>query len=252
MQYKAIVSHHGSDYRIYVRSVTAYSIRPFHFDIFRAIPSFTRYDMSKHAGKQYEIRSKNDTYVFGICESSKRPCLDNVGACRTTNGQSTSLGIANDNLQLKDKAIGTPFLQYKSGSACVKSDTTVGTRLTTIEFICLTDGMSAEPQVIEEYGCEIIIHFPTKAACQSPVSSLSRLLSVDLLIVTGEWFFFQVQCKTYDYESGREIDLTPLINSSGNYRALVSEKLLQDVKEGSKLPPQALVSKLLANHTLHR
>lgn len=208
--------------------------------------------MSQHAGKQYEIRSKNDTYVFGICESPKKPCLENVGACRTTNGQSTSLGIVNDNLQLKDKAIGTPYLQYESGSACVKSDATTSTRVTTIEFICLTDGMSADPQIIEEYSCEIIIHFPTKAACQSPVTELPP----SLLCRSANWdcwmISFQVQCKTYDYESKREIDVTPLINPTGNYRALVSEKLLQEVKEGSKIPPQSLVSKCPANQTLHR
>lgn len=126
--------------------------------------------MSEHAGKQYQIRHKNDTYVIGICQAPKNPCLENAGACRTTNGQSTSLGIANDNLQLNDSAIGTPFLQYKSGSACASSNSNIATRYTTIEFICLTDGMPVEPKIIEDYNCELIIHFPTKAACQSPVN----------------------------------------------------------------------------------
>lgn len=52
-----------------------------------------------------------------------------------------------------------------------------------------------------------------------------------------DWIF-QVQCKTYDYESGRDFDLTPLINKDGNYHALISEKLQQK----SKLPPKVLVS----------
>lgn len=143
--------------------------------------------MSAHTGKKYEIKNTNHTYVIGICESPKEPCLENVGACRTTNGQSTSLGIANNNLQLKDTAIGTPFLQYKTGSACVMSDTTMSTRFTTIQFICLTDDMSAEPKIIEEYNCEIIIHFPTKAACQSSVSG--PIVSSGLVIYWPNWFF---------------------------------------------------------------
>lgn len=47
-----------------------------------------------------------------------------------------------------------------------------------------------------------------------------------------------MQCKTYDYETGRDFDLTPLINKDGNYHALISEKLQQK----SKLPPKVLVS----------
>lgn len=201
--------------------------------------------MSAHAGKQYEIRSKNDTYVIGICESPKSPCMENVGACRTTNGQSASLGVANNNLLLKDKAIGTPFLQYKSGSACVNSNSTMGTRFTTIEFICLTEGMTAEPKVIEEYNCEIIVHFPTKAACQSPVSYRHYRSSVYSLLIE---MLFQVQCKAYDYESGREFDVTPLINTNANYRALVSDKLLQETKLASRVPPKDVVSVTWACH----
>lgn len=153
---------------VYVISVC--HLIAFFFNLIRIFSH--RYDMSELKGKQYQIRSTNHTYVFGICESPKSPCLEDAGSCRTTNGQSTSLGISNDDLQLKDKAIGTPFLQYKAGSACVTSNSTAGTRFTTIEFVCLTDGMAADPKIIEEYDCEIVIHFPTKAACQSPVNTL--------------------------------------------------------------------------------
>lgn len=175
--------------------------------------------MSALAGKQYQIKHKDDTFVVGICDAPKNPCLENVGACRTTNGQSTSLGSVNDELQLKQKAVGTPFLQYTLGSVCTNADNTTGTRFTTIEFICLTDGMSAEPMIIEDYSCELVIHFPTKAACQS-----------------------RVECKTYDFENGREIDVTPLINKNDNYQALVNEKLLSGTKDASKVPSTALVS----------
>lgn len=203
----------------------------------------TRYDMSELSGKQYKLKNGDDTFAISICElpaSATRICAGQAGACKTTNGQMTSQGVINDNMQLKDAAIGTPFLQYKDGGACVKKDGSPGTRLTTIEFICHTDGMADEPQIVEDYGCEIIIHFPTKKACQSPVSGRDRLqgraYSNDRILFT----LFQVQCKTYDYESGREFDVTPLIKTSGNYHALINEKLLQDSK--SKLSSSTVVS----------
>lgn len=122
--------------------------------------------MSSLAGKTYRVENGKKSYVFGVCESPGESCLEKTGACEITNGQSTSLGAVNNELQLSEDGSGSPYLNYPSGSACGALHKQWNT---TIEFICLTDGMSPKPTVLEDTGCRLIIHFPTKLACQTMV-----------------------------------------------------------------------------------
>lgn len=114
----------------------------------------------------------NETYSFGICTSPKEPCLENAGACLTSKGQSSSMGVISDNLRLSEKD-GAPYLLYESGSACdLKRKWT-----TKIEFICQTDKLTAGPQIIEDTNCTVIIQFVTKAVCQKDVCLLQLVSS---------------------------------------------------------------------------
>lgn len=122
--------------------------------------------MSSLSGKKYQIDHESKTYAFGICTAPREPCIENAGACQTTNGQSSSFGIINDNLQM-NKDGTTLFLLYDSGSVCESLHKQWNTR---IEFVCQTDGNSAGPKIVENTNCTLIIHFVTRSACQSTVS----------------------------------------------------------------------------------
>lgn len=110
----------------------------------------------------------NETYSFGICTITKDPCLENAGACLTTKGQSSSMGVISGNLRLSEKG-GAPYLLYESGSACEKNRKWT----TKIEFICQTDKLASGPQIIEDTNCTVIIQFVTKAVCQQDVCLLN-------------------------------------------------------------------------------
>lgn len=134
---------------------------------------FPSFDLRSLSNTTYKVVSGNHSYVFGVCDAPKESCLAGTGACETSNGQSSSLGIASHELMLASDGTGSPYLVYESGSVC---GTLNAKWNTTIEFICLTAGMSAEPTVVENTDCRLIIHFPTKLACRTTVSSLSGTL----------------------------------------------------------------------------
>lgn len=124
------------------------------------------YDLSELSHQQYTVKHDNDEYVFGICAEPKQPCKDNAGACLVTNGQSSSMGIVSSELQFSDETSNSPILLYQSGSVCKELNKQWTTR---IEFLCQTEGMSAVPTIVENANCSLIIHFPTKLACQYEV-----------------------------------------------------------------------------------
>lgn len=128
--------------------------------------SSNSYDLSELSGKKYDVGQDTNTYSFGICTSPKEPCRENAGACRTTQGQSSSMGVINNVLQLPD-ATSAPFLLYGSGSVCKGLDQKWTTK---IEFICQTDGMAAGPKIVEDTNCTLIIHFATKLVCRNDVN----------------------------------------------------------------------------------
>lgn len=129
-------------------------------------PYIRRFDFTSLSGKKYELRAANQTYVLGICEPPKEPCLENAGVCQTTNGQSASLGIVNGDLMATEK--GAPYLLYRSGSACGSIQNQWETK---IEFICEdNDGNQNVPKVIENKDCLMVVQFPTKLACDDQVN----------------------------------------------------------------------------------
>lgn len=155
------------------------------------------FDLNALANKQYSVKFNDKEYLFGICSSAGSPCLDNAGACETSNGQTTSLGTSTDHLNFN----GTyaPYLLYQSGAVCQDKNQKWSTK---IEFVCASKGMTAGPKIIENTNCQVVIHFVTELACQE-----------------------QISCKVESYEEKLKIDLTPLISTSSNYIAEVSENL---------------------------
>lgn len=124
-----------------------------------------RFDMTSLSGKKYELKAGNDTYILGICTPPKQPCLENAGICQTTNGQSASLGVVNNDIVVSETE--APYLLYTSGSAC---GTIQKQWKTKVEFICEQDSAKQNiPQIIENKECLIIVQFPTKLACQDQV-----------------------------------------------------------------------------------
>lgn len=128
-----------------------------------------RYDLTTLSHKQYKIDAKNQSYVFGICNSAQTPCADKSGACEiTTIGDGTqqkmALGKFNDDLRFNET--GSPYLVYRGGAVCRNISQQWNTR---IEFICEMDLSKQGPHVIENTDCELIIHFLTNLACQKQV-----------------------------------------------------------------------------------
>lgn len=123
--------------------------------------------MSSLSKKTYKAIHGNQTYVFGVCGAPKDTCMEKTGACETTNGQISSLGVASNELQIAYNGTGSLFQVYDSGSVCELLHKKWNTK---IEFICLAPGMSPEPSVVENTDCQLIIHFPTDLACQKTVT----------------------------------------------------------------------------------
>lgn len=132
---------------------------------------FYRFDLSSLSGKTYKITHENQTYAFGVCGPPKDTCMERTGSCETTNGQISSLGVANNELRMAYDGTGSLYQIYDSGSVC---DSLHKKWNTTIEFICLESGMSSEPKVVENTDCRLIIHFPTKIACRKIVNKTSN------------------------------------------------------------------------------
>lgn len=130
------------------------------------------YDLNELSGKTYTVEQNNKKYVFGICKNANEPCLENVGACNVTGGQSSSMGTVSSILELSEEKSDAPFLLYKSGSTCGTLDKHWRTK---IEFLCQTDGMAAGPKIIEDSNCSLIIHFATKLVCNNEVSIFNVL-----------------------------------------------------------------------------
>lgn len=125
-----------------------------------------RYDFSSIATDSYNVTRGNNSYTFGICKTPKNEkCLEDTGACRTDNGQSTSLGKVNDNL-LFNQTGGGPYLIYDAGSTCEKLGKTWKT---IINFICPFNDVKPGAYVIEDTNCQLIIQFATKLACKNEV-----------------------------------------------------------------------------------
>lgn len=197
-----------------------------------------KYNMNSLRNETYNLGLNGKTYTFGICADGGSPCLEHAGACETINGQSTSLGNTNSNLRFNQT--GSPYLLYESGAPCQPNtkDKTATTTFwsTKIEFVCATDGdggggggasvadghttngdgaaasppssstSSNGPKIIENSNCQLLIHYPTKLACQN-----------------------QITCKTRSYHGsvGHDMDLTPLISTTDNYEAKVSSSISQ-------------------------
>lgn len=159
------------------------------------------YDFSSLMGVQHEAvnhEKPEDKILFSICSPAKEPCMKNgVGSCvvKVKNNQTTTAGIANDELRLKEK---NPFLVYKNGAVCEK----VGQNYQTmIDFIC-ADSEADEGAVVIEDGCNITIHYKTLLACD------------------------YIKDCTVTSTNDQKIDLSPLIDYDGNYFATVNEKNL--------------------------
>lgn len=116
---------------------------------------------------------KNETYSFGICNMARDPCLETSGACQTINGQATSMGTFNDNLQFNDT--GSPFLVYTAGSVCKGVHEQWTTR---IEFLCPTTGQPEGPIIVENSHCQLVIHYVTDLVCRKGVSCFFITLSL--------------------------------------------------------------------------
>lgn len=123
--------------------------------------------MTELSGKKYQVAYQNQTYTFGICTGPKDPCLENAGACLTSKGQSSSMGVTNDELILPGDG-GAPYLLYESGSVCEALHQKWSTK---IEFICQREDMAAGPKIIENTNCSLIIQFATKKVCRNDVSA---------------------------------------------------------------------------------
>lgn len=127
-----------------------------------------RYDLTSLSHKQYKIDAKNQSYVFGICNTAQTPCAEKSGACEiTTSGgdqQKMPLGTFNDDLRFNET--GSPYLVYRGGAICRNISQQWITR---IEFICEIDSSKHGPNVIENTDCELIIHFLTDLVCQKQV-----------------------------------------------------------------------------------
>lgn len=122
--------------------------------------------MNELSGKTYTVEQDDKKYVFGICKNANAPCLDKVGACLVTGGQSSSMGTVSSILEMSEEKSDAPFLSYKSGSVCGTLDNHWTTK---IEFVCQTDGMPAGPKIVENSNCSLIIHFATKLVCNNEV-----------------------------------------------------------------------------------
>lgn len=132
---------------------------------------FRRFDLSSLSGKTYKVQQGKQTYAFGVCGAPKDSCVSGMGACETSNGQVSSLGLANTELHMSYEGTGSLFQVYDSGSVC---DSLHKKWNTTIEFICLVPGMTSEPKVVENTDCRLIIHFPTDLACRKTVTILEN------------------------------------------------------------------------------
>lgn len=119
------------------------------------------------AGKKYTVEHGTGKYQFGICGAATAPCLENAGVCLITNGQSTSMGVANETLTMSDTQL--PYLEYKSGAVCEQLHQQWTTK---IEFVCERTGFSGGPKIIEDTKCQLIIQFPTNLVCKKEVSKI--------------------------------------------------------------------------------
>lgn len=127
--------------------------------------------------------------------------VDTSGACQLTNNnsQAVSLGVVND--ELLYNITGAPFLLYQSGSICNQNAHQKWT--TKIEFICETDkGDKAEPKLVENNNCEVIIQMETELACDEEIS-----------------------CVATNPDNDLTVDLSALISAEYNYKAEVNDSL---------------------------
>lgn len=121
-----------------------------------------RYDfrsLSKDSNNKtitYTVEHGKEKYEFGVCD---------LGAFHVEQDKKTSMGKVDDDLKIQ---AGVPILEYNYGAPC-NSNSTMRTKL---EFICNgKNSPKAEPKVIENKDCELVIQFPTELACQNEVSS---------------------------------------------------------------------------------
>lgn len=139
------------------------------------------------------------------------------------------MGTFNTNLRINQT--GTPYLLYENGVICEEKENTKWS--TKIEFVCANNSSgkgknkSVEgPKIIENSHCQLLINYQTELACQE-----------------------QIECKAKVYVEHSEdvadmevIDLTPLINTTGNYEAEIDSTsiTLQQVSKSTKVSVYAL------------
>lgn len=168
------------------------------------------YDFSSLAGVQQKAVNKNNTeekILFSVCGPAKEPCLGNTGSCVQKGSQTTSAGVANDELLLDRK---NAYLLYEGGAACGNFTTK---RKTRIDFIC-ADNSRDEGAIVVEDSCDIAIQYKTLLACDY----------IKNCVATGS--------------DDQKIDLSPLIDYEGNYVATVN----QDKLPKEKSPVQYLLN----------
>lgn len=162
--------------------------------------------MSSLSDTRFIVKNPNDTsktYYFSVCSVVGDPCLGQSGSCKVDkSGQSTQIGSMNTDLRVDES--GAIYLMYTGGSVCSIQKKTS----TRIQFICINGEQKEGPVLIEDVGCETLIHFNTKLAC--PKNDV---------------------CKTKTPDGNDEIDLEVLINNQENYVAKVNETALPNEKD---------------------
>lgn len=156
--------------------------------------SHYKYDLSTLGDSTFNVSREGNTYSFGLCKAPSS-CVDTAGAC---NEKGLSLGAVNSDLKFDET--GYPFLKYENGPICKAKNQSMNW-FTKIELICAKNETENNKAVLlEDTDCRLIIQFATDKACPPQ----------------------QISCKDNDF------DLTPLINSTGNYEAGVAEGVLKN------------------------
>lgn len=127
---------------------------------------FCSVNLQELAERSYQVTSGNKTYFLNICNVKANPnnCGEKIGAC-DSNTPNLSLGSISNVLRFNES--GSPYLVYDMGGVCKNINRNWSTR---IEFICLPNYPEG-PKIVEDTDCTLVIHFVTKLACTTNVST---------------------------------------------------------------------------------
>eukprot|EP00123_Amoebidium_parasiticum_P017322 comp23800_c0_seq1/m.41372 comp23800_c0_seq1/g.41372 ORF comp23800_c0_seq1/g.41372 comp23800_c0_seq1/m.41372 type:complete len:2646 (-) comp23800_c0_seq1:58-7995(-) len=155
------------------------------------------YDLSllKREGKDYRVTVNGaERYALNVCGVSPGCRGESTSICDLSvpNGDH-SLGTINNTLYLDD---GVITLTYLDGKECAYSDGQKSKFATKIVFACDTTAGKGEPKFVSEDACSAVFHWSTDVLCPTRQS---------------------VNCVANDKITGKQYDLTTLINSGGNY-----------------------------------